>query len=49
MLSIFDMLATLLAFLPPWFAVFVGVTLSVMMVIAVWRLIAFVVEVIPFV
>lgn len=49
MISIFDTLATLLAFLPAWFALFVGVTLSVMMVIALWRFIAFVIEVIPFI
>lgn len=49
MVSVFDMLATLLSFLPAWFAVFVGVALSVLMMIALMRLIAFIMEIIPFI
>lgn len=49
MTIIFDIFGTLFLFLPPWFALFVGVTLATMMIIALWRLIAFVIEVIPFI
>lgn len=48
-MSIPVLFATLFAFLPTWFAIFVSVSLTVLMVIAVWRLVAFVLEVIPFI
>ncbi|MBR3963043.1 MAG: hypothetical protein IKK14_05910 [Oscillospiraceae bacterium] len=47
-MSIPVLFATLFAFLPTWFAVFVSVSLTVLMVIAIFRLVAFILEVIPF-
>lgn len=44
-----DYFHILLSFLPPWAEIALGVMLSVMVVIAIFKLVAFVMDVLPFV
>lgn len=48
-MQFFEVFHLLLSFLPPWFEICVGLTITVMLVLAVFRLVAFVMDILPFV
>lgn len=48
-MDIFSYFSAFLAFLPAWFEVLVGSLIVLMMIIAIFKVIAFVMDVLPFI